>query len=405
MNYSTLQPQCTWLRTSLAACIAAFAGLGCSAEIGTGAEELDDTVAEPRPSEAERAWAAQQRRGGANPAELASAMFVNTEFATTQAIDSLADLPLEPPLVDKANGQFTFEASCTQAQRSAINAASNPLVSTLFSSKLSECLNNGLISHLQHSDPETALSLVRRNQATTIWCGAGGAGATSSQDINQTYERIGLANTTINGGVPLIAGVIAHEVAHTKGFLHNDGSPVDNWSFPDTIGECIQSVLLGEQFPYFPHPDDSTTGVRRQTFGNRELLPDDVVTLQIGVSLTRNTPVDRKCDPNTFATGLTVGQAGVTPRGVALGCSSNGSEPSFGTFPAPRSAFCAEGELLVGVAHRGILALSELVGVCAPIPLIESGERGVSRLLFPSGSVSGAFTHVRLCPGGMASTA
>lgn len=344
-------------------------------------------------------------RGPAPHSALSTTLFAGAEPGTSVEISGLDELPAQEPLVEKSNGQFIFDTSCTTEHRNKLNSISSQMMSTLFSQSMKSCLNNGMISFAEGFDPELALSLMKRNVPTTVLCNlTSGNGMTESQDVGQTYERIFLNPRRIAETPAELAGTFMHEVAHTKGFLHPaGGGATDDQTMPETIGNCIESIMRGEQFPFEPHPNfDSRFG--RSTGPNRERMPDDAIMSPIGAALANTMPVDQRCDQNSFASGIAIGQTGNNPRGIALACPAGASVPNVGAFPAPRFASCGPGEVLVGAGTVAVLPVGPIAGFCAPADAVANGTRTVSRVVFPDPAFASnaSLTHMRICPAGMA---
>ncbi len=246
--------------------------------------------------------------------------------------------------------------------------------------------------------PEYVVAKMSNDVPTVIRCG-GDANSPLEAPTHTGTERIQLTDFLVSANTSTsasIAGMILHELSHTKGFAHFglDG----NQSVP---------VLLQSR-------TDWIFGTKTTYGGGRSSFPHETILAPVGQDAGYARPGDSfnevPCIGTQFADGLQIDQlaANQPPSAIAMTCHDRGSQRfslthaggNFTDTIITRSR-CAAGEVLVGLHGRSTSKLGSVGLICASESTV-AAQGTTERVVSALGDNSGYITWRRKCPAGMA---
>jgi hypothetical protein len=255
---------------------------------------------------------------------------------------------------------------------------------------------NPSVPYPQTGYPEYVVAKMSNNVPTVIRCGAD-ANTPIGSPTHTGTERIQLTDSTLFGNLGSAAGMILHELSHTKGFAHFNG--VDD-------GQSVPVLLQSRT--------DWIFGTRSDYWGGRSSFPHETLLAAVGQDAGYARPGDSfnevPCIGTQFADGLQIDQmaAGQAPSAIAMTCHERGSQrfsltPPGGNFTdtiITRSR-CAAGEVLVGLHGRASSKLGSVGLICASESTV-AAQGTAERVVAALGNDTGYVTWRRKCPAGMA---
>jgi hypothetical protein len=211
--------------------------------------------------------------------------------------------------------------------------------------------------------PEWIQKRMLENINTPIFCAP-----TQSSASRNNEESIGIhASLAQNATTPVLidelAGTIAHEVAHTKGFKHSGGYTL--YSVPTALDAIVQ-VVLGRGSRFKTRTADTSMEVTLAPVGNEDLIGSD----------------EQSCFGTKLAAGFfAYGNAGSRPAGIGLRCKPNrggaidSSSGLAGNSIGPfQTSSCPAGQVMVGAFGWASADLQSIGALCASEESVWAGD-------------------------------
>lgn len=302
------------------------------------------------------------------------------------------------------SGSVTFTA-CTNARQQKLQRAMGVLFADLFinGDATLECLKDANTVMDNDRSPESILWRLQLSNITQITCSptvcsSATANACASVGLASNIERLSMRSSFIDANTPRrIASIIAHEVAHNRGFSHPSVSDAEyNFTILEQVEACVRWGSPNGETRKSSEPLRSTLAHVGGPGGSYQSV---------------------HCDHNAFARGLRFAQ-GDYIQGIEMRCdpvagnyvgTPSSTRPRFGSFSgatATRTQLCQADELVVGIRGNAGDRLDRVGTICAPIARIrnrqdfDADSAGLRR--FARFGEAGGSSFNRLCPVGTA---
>ena len=201
-------------------------------------------------------------------------------------------------------------------------------------------------------------------------------------------EHINVGPWNINMPVDELAGLLLHEISHTKGFDHPSGAEYSR-SIPIALQTCLSGAVAGDARP---------VDFERRS----EMIQESRLA---GVGIRQGQPVESSCWGDRFAVAIFGHESGTGVERLGLACKARGAdkptvdEQAFGS--ATGTSFrqsCFPGEVMVGAWGLGDRELRAVGPMCA----LESAVGQAGQYNDPTHGGAGNLLWSRRCPLGMA---
>jgi hypothetical protein len=234
--------------------------------------------------------------------------------------------------------------------------------------------------------PEWIQARMTDSQNTSVNCG-GASGFPGGSLKGPEEINLGVTLTTTEP-IPSLAGVIAHEVAHTKGFDHPF---TPSFSIPETLRGAVEALAGGAT--------SLPAGDRQGLVGEKTLAP-------VGNATGNQLDYDKICAGTGFAAGI-YGYVWTVPTGLGFRCAPVGAAVNSATAMAGGAwgswaeSACSPGLLMIGAQGYAKESLQSIRAICLDPWSILFGFGGSPVVGSPMG-LEQDLAWERRCPVGMA---
>lgn len=307
----------------------------------------------------------------------------------TTACVASDDEPAVDGEVEALNGSLSF-IGCTAAQIQRLTSGVQIATSAMRTVGYQQCVKNAWTWESHGYVVEDIISRIRA-MPTTIecvdWCGVNAIGCTGVGPYTggPNPERISVVRSYLddpNTTTASVAGVIAHEVAHTQGWNHpGDGGAM---AYPFSVPEQVRACVAGTQ----------------NRFSRSDLRFDSELPKVGGEG---GEIYKTWCPSGTHAVGVTAQADGTAVHGFQLRC-SNGSLTSYigGTGGTTVTDICAIGTSLAGFTGTSGSFVSSLRAGCESDADLAAANPTPSLAWTSLGGSTSGTAVTRLCPPGKA---
>jgi len=317
--------------------------------------------------------------------------------------DGAADVELKTSAL---NGTTLFDPTCDDAARSKIIAGMSiiqPQVKVT-PAPLTACLADAVLSSAGPGYAEKIMADVGTNHGSFFKCTTAAefnGNALGLITVNgQTVEGVNLEPGFVhNSAASVVGGTMIHEISHDYNYGHQLGIGGDlATTVPDQIERCSSSIA------------DPPTGGPGPNGTARSKIPTETELGPVGQN--GGTPSKVTCADDSAVFGIVVRTGGNVDQ-LALACRSQtqlgGPTPPRivtlsavgGTGGTLASQACNSDEVAIGATGRASNVLNSIGLVCAATGAVTSGG-AVPRPLTPIGSPTNGTPWTRICPNGMA---
>ncbi len=308
-----------------------------------------------------------------------------------QEIDEEENLDGLDTVQSPINGTVNVGPNCTALEgvkvRDAMAVLVNAITPPAATNAFLACLKDGILSEPKGQTAEDVLTRFRANLPTNIdclpsVCGDGGT-AIGCGGIGIPEERLTLQKAYINSATATqLAGVIAHEIAHNKGWDHQDGAIDYGYRVTNQVNRCIAS--------------GAPSGLRRSAApGATELAPSGG---------SGGNPFERHCLGEQFLQGGSARRTSTALNQFTPWCELSSLTPVGEVKDATDTtpARCPPNTVVVGITGRASATVVGFNFLCASRTAVSNGTVNPPTSTVAMGVWAGGTEFSRMCPTGMA---